>query len=75
MALRLDLQPSPSGTVESPAFSSHVGYYDLDLPSDVRSLEWLQLRDWDSKQIYLRFSTDGAGLEDFSVSISSPGEP
>jgi hypothetical protein len=52
-----------SGTVDSRAFSSHVEYYDLDLPSDVEGLEWMQLRDWDSNQIYLRFSTDRAGLE------------
>jgi hypothetical protein len=52
-----------SGTVESRAFSSHVEYYDLDLPSDVEGLEWMQLRDWDSNQIYLRFDTDRAGLD------------
>ena len=51
-----------SGTVESRAFSSHVEYYDLDLPSDVEGLEWMQLRDWDSNQIYLRFYTDRGGL-------------
>ncbi|MFD7155225.1 hypothetical protein ACFV9C_11530 [Kribbella sp. NPDC059898] len=51
-----------SGTVESREFSDHVKYYDLDLPPDVRALEWVQLRDWDSNQIYLRFSTDRAGL-------------
>jgi hypothetical protein len=52
-----------SGTIETPAFSSHVEYYDLHLPSDVEGLEWLQLHDWDSNQIYLRFSTNRAGLE------------
>jgi hypothetical protein len=51
-----------SGTVESREFTDHVKYYDLDLPADVRALEWVQLRDWDSNQIYLRFSTDRAGL-------------
>jgi hypothetical protein len=51
-----------SGTVESREFSHHVEYYDLDLPADVRALEWVQLRDWDTNQIYLRFSTDRAGL-------------
>jgi hypothetical protein len=50
-----------SGTIESPEFSQHVEYYDLDLPADVRALEWVQLRDWDTNQIYLRFSTDRAG--------------
>jgi hypothetical protein len=52
-----------SGTSETPAFSSHVEYYDLDLPSDVEGLEWVQLRDWDTNRIYLRFSTNRAGLE------------
>lgn len=51
-----------SGTVESREFSDHVKYYDLDLPADVRAVEWVQLRDWDSNQIYLHFSTDRAGL-------------
>jgi hypothetical protein len=51
-----------SGTVASQEFSDHVEYYDLDLPADVRALEWVQLRDWDINQIYLRFSTDRAGL-------------
>ncbi len=51
-----------SGIFENREFSSHVTYYDLELPADVRALEWVQLRDWDSNQIYLRFSTDRAGL-------------
>ena len=51
-----------SGTAESAEFGDHVEYYDLDLPADVRVLEWVQLRDWDVNQIYLRFSTDRAGL-------------
>lgn len=51
-----------SGTAESRAFGDHVRYYDLELPADVGALEWVQLRDWDSNQIYLRFSTDRAGL-------------
>jgi hypothetical protein len=73
-ALQPDVEVT-SGTIETPAFSSRVEYYDLDLPSDVEGLEWLQLRDWDSNQIYLHFSTNRAGLGTFSRSISSRGGP
>ena len=44
------------------ASNVRVEYYDLDLPADVRALKWVQLRDWDTNQVYLRFSTDRAGL-------------
>lgn len=54
-----------SGTAESREFSDHVEYYDLDLPADVKVLEWVQLRDWDINEIYLRFSTDRTGLARF----------
>lgn len=52
-----------SGTSETAAFSSHVEYYDLDLPPDVEGLEWVQLRDWDVNEIYVRFHTDPTGLD------------
>jgi hypothetical protein len=70
-----------SGSIETPAFSSHVEYYDLDLPSDIEGLEWVQLRDWDTNEIYLRFFTNRAGLanlltvHNLTLSVLNPSRP
>jgi len=54
-----------SGTGESADFAKHVKYYDIHLPAGATGLEWVELRDWDVNEIYLRFATDRVGLASF----------
>lgn len=53
-----------SGTVESAEFAKHVKY-GVRLPVGASGLEWLELRDWDVNDLYLRFATDRVGLVSF----------
>jgi len=59
-----------SGTAESESFKKVVDYYDLDLPADVRDLEWAETKDWDSNQLYLHMRVDADGAETVLASYS-----
>ena len=59
-----------SGDAGSDSFKELRKYYELHLPEDVSDLEWSEVTDWDSNQLYLHMSADADGAETVLASYS-----
>jgi hypothetical protein len=61
-----------SGDANSQGFEKLVDYYDL--PRDMRSLKWVETRDWDSNQIYIQVTLEASSariLAGFGVKLEN----
>lgn len=62
------------GQGDTTAFERLEVHYNLRLPRDAEDIAWIETRNWDTNQLYLRFATTPDAAEELLADLQVPAD-